>query len=69
MEIARIQIRINPPKPPHHESFIQELHHCPLCNSELHLSHTKEPAKMAMNEEAHCPSCLIRIRAEEYPLQ
>ena len=53
----------------HREQFLDAHLNCPLCGSELLLTHVTHFANHKTNEEAHCDACQVRIRAEEHILQ
>jgi hypothetical protein len=49
--------------------FLDDQHNCPLCGTELLQTHVTHFANQAVQEEAHCEKCKIRVRSNEHQLQ
>ncbi len=43
--------------------FISEQLTCAMCETELEIHHQVDLAALKVREEAHCPSCGIRVRS------
>lgn len=48
--------------------FITEHSTCAMCDSILDIRHESDRALLKVKEEAHCPSCGIRVRSVVYPM-
>ena len=51
------------------ERFVLEHQSCAMCESELEISHDINKAELKVKEEAHCPSCGIRVRSSHHLMQ
>jgi transcription elongation factor Elf1 len=51
------------------DTFLENYQNCPLCGTELLFTHVTHFVKGQATEEAHCPSCAIRVRHAEHTLQ
>ncbi len=49
--------------------FLDEHLHCPICGTELVLTHVAQFVRLEIEEEAHCSSCAIRVRAITHRIQ
>ena len=48
--------------------FVAEHASCAMCDSELETRHQVNLAELRLREEAHCPSCGIRVRSSQHLL-
>ena len=43
--------------------YLEEHTQCAMCETELAIDHKIDPGGGMMKEEAHCPTCGVRVRA------
>jgi DNA-directed RNA polymerase subunit RPC12/RpoP len=48
---------------------LEDLLECAICGSELMFTHVTHFINQETEEEAHCPSCRIRVRQQRHRLQ
>jgi DNA-directed RNA polymerase subunit RPC12/RpoP len=48
------------------ERYIFEHNTCAMCESELEIRHEINMKELKLKEEAHCPSCGIRVRSTSH---
>jgi transcription elongation factor Elf1 len=53
----------------HKEQFLDEHHNCPLCGSEMLITHVTQFIQMKVKEEANCEACKIQVRDLNHQLQ
>ena len=53
----------------HQISFIERQNNCALCGAQLELSIEPYYDEGLAREEAHCPSCNVKTRIKNHPLQ
>ncbi len=51
-----------------HEARIEDFTRCCLCGTELAFQHEVDYSRLSVREDAHCPSCRIRLRARDHAL-
>lgn len=51
------------------EQFLDDQHNCPLCGSEMLITHVTQFVELKTKEEAHCEACKIQVRTLEHVLQ
>lgn len=50
------------------QKFVTEHNQCAMCDSELEIHHEINLSELRVKEEAHCPSCGIRVRVCHFDL-
>lgn len=65
MEVSRIR-PIDPTSLYRARRLITELSTCAMCESELEIRHESNKPELKVKEEAHCPSCGIRVRSAHH---
>lgn len=48
------------------DRFVNEHSLCAMCDSELEISHEINRTELKVKEQAHCPSCEIRVRTSHH---
>jgi DNA-directed RNA polymerase subunit RPC12/RpoP len=51
---------------PHQVRFVNEHASCAMCDSRLEIRHEINTKELKVKEEAHCPSCGIRVRSTHH---
>ena len=49
--------------------FLDDQHNCPLCGSEMLLTHVTRFVDHVTKEQAHCEACQIQVRSTDHALQ
>lgn len=52
-----------------HEIILIDENTCCLCGTELKFEHKVDYMILSVKEEAHCPSCHIKMKSKEFSLQ
>ncbi len=50
----------------HQARYMTEHSTCAMCDSHLEIRHEVRLAELKVKEEAHCPSCGIRVRSSHH---
>lgn len=53
----------------HKQNLIEYYNNCSICGTELEFTHVTHFTHFEVEEEAHCPSCKIRMKKESHGLQ
>jgi transcription elongation factor Elf1 len=64
MDVKELTDMIN-----HTERFLDEHHNCPLCGTEMLVTHVTHFIELNVKEEAHCEACKIKVRELDHLLQ
>lgn len=51
------------------ERYVFEHQTCAMCENELEITHDINRLELRVKEEAHCPSCGIRVRSSHHLMQ
>lgn len=51
------------------DTRLDDFTRCCLCGTELTFRHSVDYATLSVREDAHCPSCSIRLRTRDHTLQ
>ena len=54
------------PLPHHQRRYLNEHSTCAMCDSALEIRHEINKNDLKVKEEAHCPSCGIRVRSSHH---
>ena len=52
-----------------HEIILDDENNCCLCGSNLKFNHAVDYLTLMIKEDAHCPSCNIKMKSREHVLQ
>jgi hypothetical protein len=53
----------------HQRQFVAEHSTCAMCDTTLEIRHEINKNELKIKEEAHCPSCGIRVRSSHHLMQ
>lgn len=53
---------------PRQQRFINEHSCCAMCDSLLEIRHEINKSELKVKEEAHCPSCCLRVRVAHHAM-
>jgi hypothetical protein len=53
----------------HQRQFVTEHSTCAMCDTRLEIRHEINRNDLKIKEEAHCPSCGIRVRSSHHLMQ
>jgi hypothetical protein len=62
MDALRIETLDTPALPAHQRRFVKEHATCPMCETDLKLTHDIDKTEGKVKEQAYCPSCRMRAR-------
>jgi rubredoxin len=48
--------------PPHQRRYLKDHVTCPMCESDLKMTHDIDKNQQKVKEQAYCPSCRMRAR-------
>lgn len=48
--------------PPHQRRYLKDHVTCPMCDSDLKMTHDIDKNQQKVKEQAYCPSCRMRAR-------
>ncbi len=48
--------------PPHQKRFVRDHDSCPMCETDLKMTHDIDKNQQKVKEQAYCPSCQMRAR-------
>jgi DNA-directed RNA polymerase subunit RPC12/RpoP len=51
---------------PHQTRYVTEHSECAMCDTKLEIRHEINKNDLKIKEEAHCPSCGIRVRSSQH---
>lgn len=66
LETDAFSLDITEPLPSHQKRFLAEHSTCAMCETQLDVRHEVNKSTLKVKEEAHCPSCGIRVRSHQY---
>jgi DNA-directed RNA polymerase subunit RPC12/RpoP len=52
--------------PSHQVRYVAEHSNCAMCDTKLEIHHEINLNDLKVKEEAHCPSCGIRVRSKQH---